>query len=247
MATTVRIYNPSGHGYREVTTNRHGVEIREVHYGEDDVVEQVVERDPHDGSTTTTTYEEGRKTERTVHDADGSEALREAFDENGRLARRTTIEDFTGTTWEYHYDRAGRLVRAQRTDSGGIAESVDFDYDRDGRLRRATRHVSAEGGMQLDAHIEFDENAEITDAHGNIEALLERIAHLLAVEYGEANAHVTRDHLGNRVWVRHNPDGSFDIEVNDRQGRLVMRGYTASGRCYAGDECPLRDAALTTP
>jgi len=51
-----------------------------------------------------------------------------------------------------------------------------------------------------------------------------------------------RDIHGNRIWVRHNPDGSFDVEVTDARGRLVLRAYYQSGRCYLGDGGPFRNA-----
>ncbi len=245
MASTVRIYNPTNDGYKDVTTNDEAVVIRETHYDEGDVVTETMDHDPRSGKTETTTYEEGRKKEKITRGPDGEELEREEYDKEGRVIRKETIEDFVSTVLEFHYDKKGRIIQVDKIGGGGgIEESTQFSYDREGRLWRVGHDKLSAQGMMPESSVEFDEQGEITGADGDTRVLLEWINQLLATEYDDANCHVTTDHHGNRIRVCHNPDGSYDVNVTNRERKLVMRQYYLSGRCYIGDLCPFR---VSTP
>lgn len=241
-ADTVRVYGSPGEGYTDVTTNERGDRIREVKYGEDNVVRESREIDS-DGTTRTTKYKNGKLSTRETADEDGFTSEKITYDKQGRVHRReTTDEDFTTSTETYSYDEHGRITQVSRLGpAGDIQESIEFEYDENGKLEKTTRWRDDESGeLQRGGHLEFDENGNIKDSEGEVGGLLDDVKHYSKQEFGDANTHVTRDRAGNVVYVRHNPDGSYDVTIVNSEGRVISLQYFASGRCYLGDECPFR-------
>ena len=240
MTSTVRVFNPSGNGYSDITTNDQAIVIRETHYGDDNVVKETVERDPESGETQTTSYENGKKKTRISRNRDGEDTKQEDYDEQGRLIREEVIENFISDVVEFSYDREGRIHLVQKFNDGHMDESVQFFYDRDGKLESVSRDEFDENNTSTYSGLEFDDKGEIASSQGDVERLIKLINRLLQREYPNIDGHLSVDHLGNKTLVRHNKDGSYDVSVTDSENRLVLREYYQSGRCYIGDECPFR-------
>ena len=238
----VRVYEPSGNGYRDITTNDRSQVVRETRYDDGGQIQEHVERDPETDAEETTTYEGGKKVRKVKRDANGEVRHIETYDDNGRVASTEVASADTGLSEvaEFEWAKEGRLIEVQ-FGSGGVDEVLQFDYNhRSGALSNVTVLRPGADGMEIVSSVEFDEHGEVVHSSGDeLEDLLADIKRHLKKEYGSANSHVRREASGDRVWVRHNEDGSFDVEVTNPEG-LVMREYYASGRCYSGDECPFR-------
>ncbi len=242
-ANTVRIYGSPGQGYTDVTTNGEGKEIRRTHYGEDGVVKDHTEIDPATGGKQTTTYKDGKLERKVTTDAQGHEREDIRYDKEGRVSERTTTDENDETlTEEYQYDEKGRVIMVnKKKNGGGITESIDFAYNEDGTLEHVLRFGRDEqGNPRVDGKISFDKDGNVTGREGNTDGLLDESKRHLGREFRDPNTHITRDPQGNTVIVRHNPDGSYDVTVINSEGKVISRQYYGSGRCYLGDECPLR-------
>ncbi len=243
-ANTIRVYGAHGDGYTDITTDDQGREIRRTHYGEDGVVKDHTEINPVDGSKETTNYAEGKLKNKVKTDAQGNEKERTEYDENGRVRERTTVinEDGETLTEEYQYDEKGRVIMVnKKKNGGGITESIDYGYDEDGNLEHVIRFGhNAQGQPEVQGKITFDKDGNVTGKEGNTDGLLDESKRHLGREFRDPNTHITKDPQGNTVIVRHNPDGSYDVTVINKEGRVISRQYFGSGRCYLGDECPMR-------
>lgn len=244
-ANTVRVYGSPGQGYTDVTTNGEGKEIRRAHYGEDGVLKDHTEIDPATGAKETSTYADGKLERKVKTDANGDEREDTRYDKEGRVSERTTTdENGEYVTEEYQYDEKGRVIMVNKKPSGaggGITESVDFAYDEEGNLEHVVRFGRDEqGNPRVDGKITWDKDGNITSREGNTDGLLDESKRHLGREFREPHTHVSRDPQGNTVIVRHNPDGSYDVTVINKEGKVISRQYYGSGRCYLGDECPMR-------
>ncbi len=240
-AKTERTYNPLGGGYKDTITTDDGTFAGETQYDDYGVPQKSREVDADNGSTTDIEYKDGKIERKTIKDRDGRERLREDYDEEGRVTERSsTTEEGISEDTIWQYDEEGRVVTVwRRTPGSGMDEKTFYTYDPEtGKLvvaRRLTTQISPPG--EIEDLLEFDANGEVIRKKGSTGDLLDDLKPKPLPSPVSPETHETQ-RGGHRVRVKHNRDGTYEVWVYDKDGRLIDRQHLRPGPCYLGDDCP---------
>ena len=182
-----------------------------------------------DGGTATTYYDRLQRPLRTVRPTRFGRARSDVvYDRDGRVAKRTRPhfpDDSVDQHVSYHYDRTGRLTRAQRSDGYVIREHRYEGYRTDSWLgdRHTYEVLNPEGWIEKSVVVEEDGEAETVFVHG-AEGLLRSVTDALGfvttVEY---------DAEGRRVRVTAPSAGAREYEYNGF-GEVVEERRMGSNR-----------------
>ncbi len=241
-AKTERTYNPLGGGYKDTITTDDGTVVGVTEYDDYGAPKKATEYHADNGSTTEIEYKDGKISKRTVKDRDGQERIEENYDDEGRLTdRETTTEEGITEEATWQYDEEGRVITVwRRTPGSGQDEKTFYTYDPEtGTLiiaRRVTTQAPPLGEME--DRIEFNPDGTEVSRKGNLDGLMDDLHPKPLPSPIPSDAHDTTNASGHRVRVKHNLDGTYEVWVYDKDGRLIDRQHLRPGPCYLGDGCP---------
>ncbi|MES9898763.1 MAG: hypothetical protein ABW148_07050 [Sedimenticola sp.] len=252
---TVRVYQAGGQGYIDTTTNGQGDVIGTATYSEDGKVVQHMETDPATGTIKTTKYKDSKPDSSETKNADGATTQKEEYNDKGQLDSVADYgEDGFGPTeqTDYDYDKKGKVTQVSKHDGGGvITETTFYEYDEDGNLRKAERTTFSDetGEVEREDTIEYDEDGNVVSTEGNVDGIIDgNVKAKKDVGQPGPGTHVTPGPDDTSITVTHNPDGSFEVVVKDKYGRIISwQHLRPAGGCYLGGECPLHDEKKEDP